>query len=93
MSEEKKKIDEVDKLKLQLAFSFVQNMRLSIEVIQRDMGRAQEEYKKAAEALDQERRRIAAAYGVDLNTTTLDAEGNFVPIDKAKMPFPVGQGV
>lgn len=74
-----KGVDELEKLELKNAWLEMQNIKLQIQLLQNDLLTAQQAMKTSVEKMQQLRDRIANKYKVDLNTTTLDDAGNFVP--------------
>jgi hypothetical protein len=82
MSEEntQKRLDEVDKLQLKIAWAELTNVQLQIRILRSDLLQAERLLKEKAEEMQRVRDSIAAKYGVDLSTTTVDDNGNFVPV-------------
>jgi len=82
MSEEntQKRLEEVDKLQLKIAWAELTNVQLQIRILRSDLLQAERLLKEKAEEMQRVRDSIAAKYGVDLNTTTVDDNGNFVPV-------------
>ena len=94
--EQAKKLGEMDLLKLQNAFLKLHalntqagTIKSQFEVLRRDAQRVDQEAEEAKKALIKVRGDISSKYGVDLTKTTVDQDGNFVPMDPKKMPFPV----
>lgn len=95
--EQLKKLEEIDQLKLQNAFLKLHalntqagTIKAQFEVLRRDALRVDQEAKEAQAILETVRKYIAEKYGIDLSKTTIDQDGNFVPLRPGQLPFPVG---
>ena len=73
-------LDEMDKLQLKFAWSELANVQLQIRILRGDLLQAERLLKEKMEAMQKVREAVAAKYGIDPNTTTIDDAGNFVPV-------------
>jgi hypothetical protein len=93
------KLQEIDKLRLQNAFlkwhalnTQSVSIRTQFEVLRRDAARVDQESVEAQKTLETVREEIAGRYNIDLKKTTVDQDGNFVPLRPGQVPFPVAGG-
>jgi len=68
------------------------NIKNQFEILRRDAQRVDQETELAKKLLSEVREGIATKYNVDLNKTTVDDAGNFIPLVPQRLPFPVNGG-
>ena len=69
-----------DRLLLQLEFARVNNLQLQIRIFRGDLLQAETAVTAQITKYGQLQRALAEKYAIDLNTTTVDDNGKFIPI-------------
>ena len=69
-----------ERLQLQLTWANMSNVQLQIKLLENDLLAARKLLTEQVAAMQKVREQIIQKYGIDPNNTTIDGEGNFIPI-------------